>query len=714
MAPLIQKQRSSTPLSTNKASSSSQEQLINQLLSSLQPNGAAPPTKQEETKSKFEETEIIAYYESQLKLAQGDRAPYERQWWLNLAFYMGKHWFQWVGENSIDSAKLIEPKRDPWTVRLTTNHVRKHVRPEIARLNAEKPRGYIVPATSDDDDTAGARAAEAIHSYLTEGVIDIDSLMWRADFWTVICGTAFVKDYWDAQTKDDSGIPGVVKAIPINPFYIYVPNLEEEEIDKQPWIMHLSVMDPYEVSKMYGVELEPDTTVVMDGLQEKMLRAAGIRSQSARKGVLVKECWVRPCKMYPEGGMFVWCSNQMLYQTASQVYDHGEYPFTRRTHIQTGTFYGASFIEDLIPLNRDYNRARSQLIENRNIMGRPQILSPSGSVTVGKWTSKPGAVIEYSAGLPPPTVLTPASIPAYVQQQMDQTQQDMRDMASQHDATSGYTSNPAQAATAIAALQEADNSAIGYSIRNKEALFQRLGRHLLSYAAQFWDSERMVRVTGEGQAFEAFIFSKSNLGKNIDYRVVAGSALPQSRAAKQAFIMDLMKSGFIPPQKGLQWLAMGETTRLYEEMQRDSRRAQRENLKAQEQTDIEIEDFDDDMIHIYEHDEFRKSEQCENSDPQVRLVLRYHTFQHLQQASVKAGIPVQSNVLSVPQLDGTSLPLQQVDPQKFQGVLQQMQQEGQYYVDPMQEIELRTTYAMLKQTGGMGPVQGGANASTPK
>jgi hypothetical protein len=52
---------------------------------------------------------------------------------------------------------------------------------------------------------------------------------------------------------------------------------------------------------------------------------------------------------------------------------------------------------------------------------------------------------------------------------------------------------------------------------------------------------------------------------------------PKSKAATQAFITDLMKNGLIPPEKGLRYLQMNETSRLYEELQADSKQAQREN-----------------------------------------------------------------------------------------------------------------------------------------
>jgi hypothetical protein len=77
--------------------------------------------------------------------------------------------------------------------------------------------------------------------------------------------------------------------------------------------------------------------------------------------------------------------------------------------------------------------------------------------------------------------------------------------------------------------------------------------------------------------FEANLFKMSNLNDNMDIKVDPGSMAPKSKAATQAFITDLMKNGLIPPEKGLRYLQMNETSRLYDELQADSKQAMREN-----------------------------------------------------------------------------------------------------------------------------------------
>jgi hypothetical protein len=96
---------------------------------------------------------------------------------------------------------------------------------------------------------------------------------------------------------------------------------------------------------------------------------------------------------------------------------------------------------------------------------------------------------------------------------------------------------------------------------------------------QFWDVNRTVRVTGDNESFDTLVLKGADIANALDIRMEGGSSLPVSKAARQAFIMDMMKMGFIDPNKGLRLMEIGGVQKLYEELQIDERQAQRENLR---------------------------------------------------------------------------------------------------------------------------------------
>jgi hypothetical protein len=67
-----------------------------------------------------------------------------------------------------------------------------------------------------------------------------------------------------------------------------------------------------------------------------------------------------------------------------------------------------------------------------------------------------------------------------------------------------------------------------------------------------------------------------------------GSALPTSKAARQALLMDMMKLGFVSPDDGLKLMEIGGVSKLYETLKVDERQAQRENIRFRRLTEQEI------------------------------------------------------------------------------------------------------------------------------
>jgi hypothetical protein len=116
----------------------------------------------------------------------------------------------------------------------------------------------------------------------------------------------------------------------------------------------------------------------------------------------------------------------------------------------------------------------------------------------------------------------------------------------------------------------------------------------------------------------------SDLNNNTDLRVEAGSMAPKSKAAQQAFIVDLMTKGLIPPEKGLRYLQMSETNRLYDELQVDSRQAQRENFLMSQGNIVEIHEWDKSDIHLYEHELYMKSQEFEALDQEIQNIFIAH------------------------------------------------------------------------------------------
>ncbi len=643
-----------------------------------------------------EDKATIARIHKNFAECKNDRAVVERQWYMNLAFYFGKQYVQFLTQSGSNNFTLRTPSAPPWRVRIVVNKIRAIIRHEISRLTAQKPTFIVVPSTTEDEDQAMARVAEQIleTAYAEK---KIDKKLRQAVWWASNTGTGYLKSYWNPNIKtvvDGKTALGDFCVERVSPFHIYVPDLVEEDIQNQPYVIHASMKDPAWVEMMYG--FKPDTTTKRESVMEdSYLNLIGARIRP-KEQVLILEMWIKPgnLKDYPDGGLVTVIGGKLVQNLKKFPYLHGEYPFYHISIVPTGKYYGESNITDLIPVQREYNRTKSQIIEAKNLMAKPRLIAPKGSINARMINSEPGQVIQYQPGFEAPRPLPMDSLPSYVLQELDRLQMEMDDISGQHEISRG--SNPSQvtAATAISYLQEQDDTKLGYAVASIEEAMQNLGRHILSYVVQYWSEPRLVRVVGRDSAFEAFYFKGSQLKGNTDVRVQAGSALPQSKAARQAFVMDLLKLGVVPPEQALELLDIGGIDKIYEDSLVDKRQSERENLKmASIDANLALQltmpatdpmtglpkvdpmtgqpqmpppvlppnSWDNHQAHIAVHNRFRKTQQFELLPDAVKQIFEQHVTLHMYALSGMQ--PTMPGGISGPPVGGDGT-IQQGQPQQ--------------------------------------------------
>jgi hypothetical protein len=532
--------------------------------------------------------EEVDYWEKKFKTCENLRKSYEQQWYMNLAFYFSKQWVVWQQSIGGTGGRLYNPPTPRNRVRLTANRVKPIVRDELTKLIKQEPQFYAKPNTTDPMDVSAARVAESLAEYcLTSGYYN--RIRRQATFWMLLCGTGFIK-----TTCKGPNTPLIYERIPA--FNMYFPNLEEEDVQNQRFVMHVRGVPPEDIEETYDIKIKTDMDIVNTNLEARFLSAIGVQNQAAgAKACLVKEIWVKPCKKYPAGAMLVIGDDKILYRYSPDgtkvdedtgvetqgddelPYDHGNYPFAKMDHTASGRCYGISTIEDIIPLQKEYNKTRSQIIEAKNRMAKPQMAYTKGSIDVTKVTSEVGLYIAVNPGFNPPSPIQIEPLPQYALEEPQRIIDDMDEIAGRNEISRGTVPTGIEAASAIAYLTEQNDSKIYNTVASIEEATTEVGKQTLSLINQFWDEEYIVNIVSKNNSFEATLFKQSNLNNNMDIAVEPGSMAPKSKAATQAFITDLMKNGLIPPEKGLRYLQMNETSRLYEELQADSKQAQREN-----------------------------------------------------------------------------------------------------------------------------------------
>jgi len=643
-----------------------------------------------------EAEKLARYVNEQYQKMKTARSQFERQWYLNMAFYFGR---QNVVPQNVKGVgtRLIVPPAPPWRVRMVINKIQPIVRRELSKLTSQKPSASVIPASSDDADLFAAQAGEQIWESMYYGK-DLKQIVRQAVWWTLVCGTGYTKTYWDGGKEYSPNLDvtyqGDVCYTAETPFHILVPDLREEFLEEQPYLIHSSTRTPEWLMTHYqktldGQEIKPNAKGANEILNDAYLNLVG-QTTNDNDSVLVHEMHIKPGanKDFPEGGVVTITGDQVIQYSPIFPYDHGQFCFAKIDHIPSGKYYGISVVESLIPVQREYNRTRSQIVEAKNRMAKPQLTAPIGSVNVSKITTEPGQVIEYKPGFTPPQPIPLTPLPSYVLNEVQQLNQDFDDLSGQHEVTRGNVPPGVTAATAISYLQEQDDSMLTAEVDNIESALEKMAKQTLGLVGQFWDIPRIVKITGVDGSWDAAMFKGSDLKNNTDIRIEAGSSLPTSKAAKQALITDWMKMGFITPEQGMQVLEMGGLAKLYEAVQLDQNQARRENLKMQNIDDQLVEEmfapptdpatgqplppeqymidpmtgrpklpepvvpvntWDNHAIHIDMHNRYRKSQAFEQLDPMKQLLFEVHVQKHMEAIAAPhiGGMPTPEMMISV-------------------------------------------------------------------
>lgn len=627
--------------------------------------------------------ELAAWIKEKFHRCTSLRFKEERQWNLNLAFYNGNQWVEMLPMNSaVNAGQLSMPKAltagNKSRERQTINRIKPIIRTEMAKFISNRPGASVIPATDEDEDILAAKAGEKVwestsnRRLLQEEFID-------AVFWMCVTGNGFVKTTWNKSIKDtDADTPGDVDYGSVDPYKLFFPDLKIKDIQAQPYIIH-AYAKPVEWLEMtykealQGQRVTPSCNEAASITEQSYARPRGT-DEKAFDSAMLMELWVKPgnCPHLPNGGMVIMVGDIIVdYYDEGIPYDHEMYPFSHLHHIKTERFYRASIIEDLIDLQRDYNKLRSQIAESRKKMAKPQLMAPQGSVVASKITNEIGTLIEYRQGMEPPQPMPMQTIPQYVLQEVEYIKADFEDISGQHEVSKGQTPTGVTAATAIAYLQESDDSFILPTFKAIESAYGSIAKQTLKLCSQFWDIPRTVKVIGKDEVFSIEQLSGADLVRGTDIRVEPGSSLPVSKAARQALVMDLMMNfpQDVPASTGLEMMEIGADTKLMDILKGSERQAKRENIRMKrltvdnlEQYDqmwteqmnsaghgldgaempidpmtgmpleppllVPVNDWDDHDVHIEQHNAFRRTQEFEALAEEIKTLFQSHVKQH--------------------------------------------------------------------------------------
>lgn len=569
--------------------------------SGLTPSSSAPtkvPGTEGMSIEKFQKSKesekVLQWVKGEYAKTKQARVSKQSQWYLNMSMFYGQQWLEFTTRNLSPGlrGKLTTPKKPYYAERKVINRTRSFVRSELSKFLSSVPSMSVVPGSSEDQDQRAAYAAEQVW----QSTSDAGKFRYhysRAAWWSIITGVGFVKTWWDNDAKDRfSETTGTIKFGSITPFHLYVPDLREQDIEDQPYLINAYVRtiewaNLYFGDALKGYDLKASTTSANSILEGGYLNLAQTQTPDS---VVVLETWIKPgaSKLFPEGGLVISVEDIIVSISRKYPYDHGMFPYTKFEHIPTATFYADSPLVDTNELQKEYNKLRGDISEAGRRMARPQLLAVKGSVTPSRITNEPALVIEYLPGFNPPQPMPLSPLPQYYVEQQDRILLDWEDITGEKEVTRGSAPSGVTAGTAINYLQEAANQYLTTQFQSIEEGHEKVATQAVSLFIQYVDQERKIKTVGADGAFDTLLLSGSDIASGTDLRVEKDSSIPKSKAAAEAKVMDMFSLGLLPADMALKMMDVGGVQKVMDTLNIAEKKAQRENTKMKKLTPADL------------------------------------------------------------------------------------------------------------------------------
>lgn len=564
----------------------------------------------------------------------------------HLAYYAGK---QWIGL-SRSSKSLVPLPPEPGEVQYTANRIMPVVRTEQAKVLRNKLTQTVVPASSEDSDLRAARIGDKVTQWL-EYELDLQDVDQEAVLWALVTRIGFVVPTWDTQAgeivgKDKKGdLYEGLPRIDVCSLFDVVWDMSTSKWDDVRWVGVERIRSVEYVKQVFGVDIAPEDGLrmanVFDG-KLSSLTADGLTNgtQEVRDCVRLRTLWRAPSPERPKGETCIVANGQELYHDedigfGEEDTTHRQIPVFPLIHIRVpGRVIGTSVTEQLMPVQREYNTSRSQIIENKNLMSNPKWFVEANSIPGQDITREAGQVVYYTPGANPPIMSQPRGLGPEVANNIERCLEEFQFISGQREVSHGQTPAGVTAGVAIQLLQEQDDTQLAPTIQQYARFKRKYMSYLLKMVRFKFTEERTIKLVGKNKKTDTLTFRGSQL-TSTDIRYEDISATSMTKAAKQSFVIELINAGVLNPQMDkdliIRMLEMGITDELYDGTEIDSNQAITENgLWARQDMSPTTRDFYNHEVHVMQHNKFRKGDEYRELPMEMQALVDAHVQEHME------------------------------------------------------------------------------------
>lgn len=571
--------------------------------------------------SSMRDKATIQSFERLKKTAADARLPYDKDTWLNIAFFLDEQYVEWVSDSSM--IRQI-PRSEGYenTPRPVSNKIMHFVAQEHATALKTRPTVDLLPATEDPLDIYITAPALAYLRWLGEPQVgDWDRELSDATLWAVAGSEGYIK--WTYNER--LGRPDFCSVSPLDVY----GDPYARTFSKSRYVIHSQFMDVEQVYDLYGKEVNPSDMQKADPMKTALLRDMG--QAPVLEGVTVNELWMLPNRRHPRGMFAVWTNKEILVPPRPYPYEHGRLPFTQLGCIpRPGSPHYSCAVKYLRSPQMELNKYHAQKILTRENFANLKWWIPAELELESPPDDSPFQILTGSSGNGQykPEILTPPAMPdngdgAWITDEM-------MHVVGLHEVSQGQVPGRVEAAKAIEALKESDDDRLAELLRTTKAAIADGYWQCLMLAKQYVKEEQIVQTYSRDGAPEVHRLKTEGIKPGMRIKVTMGTGLARTRAGREDQVMNLVQAGVLHDPEIIAELLDIPTGQFTPAKVYDIRLARNENLTMAEGTPVTPNSWDDHAIHLREHNNFRKTTEFLGLDPKIKQVFEYHCQMHDQ------------------------------------------------------------------------------------
>jgi hypothetical protein len=371
---------------------------------------------------------------------------------------------------------------------------------------------------------------------------------------------------------------------------------------------------------------------------------------------LVRETWIFPKNDFlrkqwgPKGARLLTVGGVLVHKGPLPEWAIKACPFIQLIDIpEEGNHYGKPAMRDLIPIQDDINRTRSQMAERGALLSRLLIGAPMNhGLSLRLMAGMPGVLLTYRSPAHKPEPINLGQADPGLERFYESSLAAAQDVGSINDASTGKLPSAGIAAKTVYALQYADERSINETSTLQDVALKQLAKALDWVTRIEYTEARKIRLVGEDRSFVVTReVLPEHLDSDVDYFFTPGSMVSRQKEAVKNELLTLREQGLIDDATVKKYFsaAVPEAFRTSYNLQeakakRTLNRIIRQGIEPAQP--IQPDPWDDPLVHKNVLEEFMLTQKWDLlADPvkqQIRQLWETYTMQ-LQQTQAAAQAP---------------------------------------------------------------------------